>query len=46
MPTNQNHNEPDLSALLNQTEPPESPDHLDDLILQYAHDNVPESGTQ
>jgi hypothetical protein len=46
MPTNQNHNEPGLSALLNQTEPPESPDHLDDLILQYAHDNVPESGTQ
>jgi hypothetical protein len=46
MPTNQNQNKADLSALLNQTEPPTSPDHLDDLILKYARDNVPESSTE
>ena len=36
MPTNTGSDEQRLSAILKQTEPPRSPAHLDDLILQHA----------
>lgn len=41
MPTKQSPDEAELSRLLSQGEPPESPEHLDDTILQYAKSNAP-----
>ncbi|MDD9891663.1 MAG: hypothetical protein OXU66_00020 [Gammaproteobacteria bacterium] len=41
MPTKQTPDDADLSRLLSQAEPPESPEHLDETILQYAKTNAP-----
>ena len=39
MPTNQD-DDVELSALLNQAEPPKSPQHLDAAILKYASEKA------
>lgn len=41
MPNNPTQDEAELSRLLSQAEPPESPEHLDDFILQYAKEKAP-----
>lgn len=43
MPNNQTRNDADLSALLSRAEPPKSPQHVDDFILNYAKENAPRS---
>ena len=42
MPNDHNLRDRQLSELLEQAEPPKSPDHLDESILSYARDNVPD----
>ncbi|NKB33076.1 MAG: hypothetical protein GKR91_08265 [Pseudomonadales bacterium] len=41
MPTNQTPDDAELSRLLSQAEPPKSPAHVDEAILQYARENAP-----
>lgn len=44
MPTNQD-DDVELSAMLNQAEPPKSPRHVDEAILKYAREKASETGT-
>ena len=44
MPTD-NDDDVELSAMLNQAEPPRSPRHVDDAILNYAKEKARESGS-
>ena len=43
MPNNEKRDDAELSALLRRAEPPESPQHVDDYILNYAKENAPQA---